>query len=122
MKFAWVIERDSSEQSRPEYFTGKLTPALRWSNPGDHSDVCRFSRKEDAERILVSLDPARKHRIAEHGWEDDHQMNRSSPYEPQTDLAKMLLVIVQEIAALAPLAFSEIDVSNALRQADGVKQ
>jgi hypothetical protein len=64
----WVIEHENSEGSAPKYFTGKLTPALQWSDPGDHANVCRFARKEDAERFAVGLDPARQHRIAEHGW------------------------------------------------------
>jgi hypothetical protein len=70
MTFAWVIERDNSEPSRPEYFTGRLTLALRWSDPGDHADACRFARQEDAERMARSIDGARPHRVREHGWSD----------------------------------------------------
>lgn len=68
MTFAWVIERDDSPSYEPEYFTGRLTPALRWSNPGDHINACRFARKQDAERMAVSVDGARPHRVTEHGF------------------------------------------------------
>lgn len=67
-EFAWVIERDESAPSAPEYFTGSNHPAMRWSNPGDNAAAIRFSRREDAEKMLRSTDPARPHRIAEHGW------------------------------------------------------
>ena len=69
MVFAWVIERDTSEPSRPEYFTGKTHPALCWSDPGDHAAAIRFARKVDAERMAL-FDSARKHRVCEHGWEE----------------------------------------------------
>ncbi len=38
--------------------------------------------------------------------------------EPKTDLSAMLLVIVEEIGSIAPMAFKDIDVQNALKQAD----
>lgn len=68
MNFAWVIEHAESKPGSPQYFTGKYTPALRWSN--DNAEACRFSRKCDAERLARSLDGARNHRIAEHGWSE----------------------------------------------------
>jgi hypothetical protein len=70
MTFAWVIENEESEGSRPEYFTGRLARALWWSNPGDHQEALRFARKQDAERLAKSLDGARNHRICEHGWDE----------------------------------------------------
>jgi len=70
MVFAWVIERDESPLHTPEYFTGRLTPALRWSKPGDHADACRFARRQDAERVAVAIDGARPHRVCEHGWDE----------------------------------------------------
>ena len=70
MEFAWVIERDTSAPSAPEYFTGRLHPALWWSNPGEHEDALRFARKQDAEKFTLSLDCARQHRVCEHGWDD----------------------------------------------------
>jgi hypothetical protein len=70
MSFAWVIERDESESSRPQYFTGKTHPAMRWSDPGDHLSAIRFARKVDAERMALIVDGARQHRVAEHGWEE----------------------------------------------------
>lgn len=70
MKFGWVIERDESMGYAPEYFTGNNHPAMRWSDTGDHANAIRFARREDAERMAISLDGARKHRIAEHGWDE----------------------------------------------------
>jgi hypothetical protein len=67
-EFGWVIERDESEGSRLEYFTGAIHPALRWSNPGDHAAACRFARKQDAQHMLNAIDGARPHRVVQHGW------------------------------------------------------
>lgn len=68
--FAWIIEHEDSEGSAPRYFTGKSTPALRWSDPGNHADACRFSRRSDAERVCLGFYPPRNHRVAEHGWDE----------------------------------------------------
>lgn len=65
----WAIEKLDSDSGLPEYFTGKYSPSLRWSDLGNHA--CLFSRKEDAERIAVWLDPACRWRIAEYGWTID---------------------------------------------------
>ena len=46
---------------------------------------------------------------------------QASPYEPTTDLGKMLLVIVQAVGGLEPQAFVKVNVENALKQADGLK-
>jgi hypothetical protein len=70
MVFAWVIEKATSEPSRPEYFTGKSTLALQWSDPGDHAEACRFSRQQDAQRFADGAWPGHKHRVCEHGWEE----------------------------------------------------
>jgi hypothetical protein len=37
---------------------------------------------------------------------------------PNTDLGKLLMVLVQEIGAISPLAFKEIDLLKAINQAD----
>jgi hypothetical protein len=65
---AWVIERDESDGSLPEYYTGNILQ--RWSNPGDHSSACRFSLRMVAERLALGFDPGRKHRIVEHVWDE----------------------------------------------------
>lgn len=65
----WLIEHAESESYAPRYFTGRLIPALQWSDPGDHADACRFSRFEDAKRMAVSLGAESKHRVCEHGWD-----------------------------------------------------
>jgi hypothetical protein len=71
MTFAWVIEKDDSEGSRPRYFTGKRHGAQEWSDPGDHADACRFAREQDAERIAKYIGPYQhNHRICEHGWDE----------------------------------------------------
>lgn len=76
MTFAWVIERDESPPSAPEYFTGNSHPAMRWSNPGDHAAAIRFSRKDDAEKMRLAVDCARPHRVCEHGWDDESQYSQ----------------------------------------------
>lgn len=73
MNFAWVIEHRDSEPSRPRYFTGRRHSAAMWSDPGDHSAACRFSRKQDAENIAGFAgfyEPNVTHRICEHGWDE----------------------------------------------------
>jgi hypothetical protein len=69
VSYAWVIERDESEPGRPQYWTGRSHPAVRWSDPGDHEMAIRLARKEDAERMAGYVDGSRKHRVAEHGWD-----------------------------------------------------
>ena len=62
-EFAWVIEDTSL--ANLQYWTGR--GADGWSF--DHADAMRFSRKEDAERALGWIVPARHYtRVAEHGW------------------------------------------------------
>jgi hypothetical protein len=71
--FAWVIERIDSPPGAPIYFTGRRHAALQWSDPGDHSQACRFARKEDAERIMGFAGfypPNPVHRVCEHGWSE----------------------------------------------------
>lgn len=73
MEYAWVIEHKDSPPGQPIYFTGFLHAALQWSNPGKHLAACRFSRKEDAERIAAFAgfyEPNPTHYIREHGWDD----------------------------------------------------
>jgi hypothetical protein len=41
-------------------------------------------------------------------------------YEPQTELAKLLLVLTQEVGSLQPGAFNAVHVDNALKQADSI--
>jgi len=67
----WVIESLDSPPGLPIYFTGYSTRALRWSNPGDHVNACRFARKVDAERISAWISywgPKPSVRVCEHSW------------------------------------------------------
>jgi len=61
--FAWLIE--NAELANVQYWTGQGVE--HWSfNP---NEAMRFVRKEDAERALGWLVPARHYtRIAQHGW------------------------------------------------------
>jgi len=47
--------------------------------------------------------------------------NHEISIEPNSDLGKLLLVIVQSIGSLEPQAFVNVDVANAIRQADAIK-
>jgi hypothetical protein len=40
------------------------------------------------------------------------------PYKPKTELGKLLLVLIEEVAGHSPGAFREIHLNNALKQAD----
>lgn len=65
----WVIERSTSEVSRPEYYTGHEYPLQYWSF--DNLKALRFARKEDAETIRASgliFEIPNAHRVADHGW------------------------------------------------------
>lgn len=72
MTFAWLIEKNDSEVSRPRYYTGRSNPD-EWSAPGDHSDACRFSRQIDALKVAGNVQYGagedEPHRVCEHGWE-----------------------------------------------------
>ena len=68
-QYAWVIERDTSPVSAPEYYTGHEFPSHYWSL--DSLRALRFSRQEDAETIKNSgliFEESNSHRVAEHGW------------------------------------------------------
>lgn len=76
MVYAWVIERQGCDRSRPVYWTGHFDPKLEWSEPGDHSRACRFARFEDATPVAEYLSfhspnrqPNDTHGVFEHGWE-----------------------------------------------------
>lgn len=43
----------------------------------------------------------------------------ATPHQPKTALGKLLLALVHGVAAIDPRAFAEIDVNQALREADG---
>ena len=65
----WVIEHAESQTSRPIYWAG-------WGWSIDHMAAIRCARKIDAERLRMSIDDfmgADRHRVAEHGWDDDPQ-------------------------------------------------
>lgn len=63
----WVIEREGSPTSKPDYWTGSVNP-LSWSE--DHLEAVRFARQADAARFMHNCFDAANmsHRVAEHMW------------------------------------------------------
>ncbi len=47
-------------------------------------------------------------------------MANEKPYEPTSHLGKLLLALVQEVGNTAPMAFKDVHVLEALKQADGL--
>jgi hypothetical protein len=67
-QFAWVIERETSDVSRPEYYTGRPN-GNAWSF--DDRDARRFARLIDGESMRQHsrlFDQPNAHRVCEHGW------------------------------------------------------
>lgn len=49
---------------------------------------------------------------------DEAMKETVEPVEPKSDLGKLLMVLVQEVGSMSPLAFREINVRDAIEQAD----
>ena len=60
---AWVLERADSDPSAPLYYA-PWNSGETWSQ--DHQYALRLARREDAERLAISL--AVQTRVAEHQW------------------------------------------------------